>query len=264
EATARALGRLGYPSDLEEAKEDSAGLAELYRRMGKADELRAVFYDNDKWRKLASPAKMATFALVAEVPPTDKTFGLLAESMKGARSSDRVARYHAAQAWANLVARGRRTKGLAAAMAAYTKQHGIEAHEEQWAILYGYVLAAEQAGGPELLAPLEALMSVDPGEISSNHEQMYFSTPEAWAKSLIRNGKFAEYAASTLGADGGPLPSRLQKMLTDKEHPMLAAAALRAIALGRDAAFRPKEAAAAETDVPTIDHGSAYLHDDDE
>ncbi|MFI5362953.1 MAG: AAA family ATPase, partial [Elusimicrobiota bacterium] len=117
EATARALGRLGYPSDLEEAKEDSAGLAELYRRMGKADELRAVFYDNDKWRKLASPAKMATFALVAEVPPTEKTFGLLAESMKGARSSDRVARYHAAQAWANLVARGRRTKGLAAAMA---------------------------------------------------------------------------------------------------------------------------------------------------
>ena len=46
-------------------------------------------------------------------------------------------------------------------------------------------------------------------------------------------------------------------MLTDKDHPMMAAAALRAIALARDPNFKPKEAAVAETDVPKIDHGTA-------
>jgi hypothetical protein len=257
EALGRALGRLGYPADFDEVKGDAQGIAELYRRMGKADELRAAFYDTDKWNKLDSHAKIAAFALVAEVKPTDKTFELLAESMRGKRSSDRVARYYAAQAWAKLVADGRRTKGLADAMAAYTKTHGINSYEEPWAVLYGYVLAAELSGGPEVLAPLEALMAFSPDSIASNHEQMYFSTPEAWAKALIRNGKFAEYSARTLGADGAPVPSKLEKMLIDKAHPMMAAGALRAIALARDPSFKPKEAAAAETDVPKIDHGTA-------
>jgi hypothetical protein len=257
EAIGRALGRLGYPADMDEVKGDAQGIAELYRRMGKADELRAAFYDTDKWNKLDSHAKIATFALVAEAGPTDKTFELLAESMRGKRSSDRVARYYAAQAWAKLVADGRRTKGLADAMAAYTKTHGINSYEDQWAVLYGYVLAAELSGGPELLAPLETLMEFNPGSIASNHEQMYFSTPEAWAKTLIRTGKFAEYAARSLGPDGAPQPSRLEKMLIDKEHPMMAAGALRAIALARDPNFKPKEAAGTETDVPKIDHGTA-------
>ncbi|HEX4047542.1 MAG TPA: hypothetical protein VH309_06890, partial [Elusimicrobiota bacterium] len=255
-AIGRALGRIGYPADMDEAKGDAAGLAELYRRMGKADELRAAFYDTDRWNKLDSNAKIATFELVADAPPTDKTFELIAESLRGKRSADRVARYYAAQAWATLVARGRRTKGLADAMAAYTKIHGINAYEDQYAVLYAYVLAAEQAGGPELLAPLEKLMEFNPGGISSNHEQMYFSTPEAWAKTLIRNGKFGEYAARTLGADGAPQPSRLEQMLIDKDHPMMAAAALRAIALARDPSFKPKEAAGNETDVPAIDPGT--------
>jgi hypothetical protein len=46
-------------------------------------------------------------------------------------------------------------------------------------------------------------------------------------------------------------------MLIDKDHPMMAAGALRAIALARDPNFKPKEAAGAETDVPKIDHGTA-------
>ncbi len=256
EAVGRALGRLGYPADMDEVKGDAQGIAELYRRMGKADELRASFYDTDKWNKLNDHAKIAAFALLAETAPTEKTFELLAESLRGKRSADRVARYYAAQAWADLVASGRRTKGLADAMAAYTKTHGINSYEDQYAVLYGYVLAAEKAGGPELLAPLEKLMEFNPGSIASNHEQMYFSTPEAWAKTLIRTGKFAEYAARTLGADGAPVPSRLEKMLIDKEHPMMAAGALRAIALARDPNFKPKEAAGAEADVPKIDHGT--------
>jgi hypothetical protein len=255
-AIGRALGRLGYPADMDEVKGDAGGLAELYRRMGKADELRAAFYETDKWNKQDSNAKIATFALLAEAPATDKTFELLAESLRGKRSADRVARYYAAQAWADLVVRGRRTKGLAEAMTSYTTIHGINSYEDQYAVLYAYVLAAEQSGGPELLAPLEKLMAFNPGSIASNHEQMYFSTPEAWAKTLIRTGKFAEYAARTLGPDGAPLPSRLESMLIDKDHPMMAAGALRAIALARDPSFKPKNAAGAETDVPKIDHGT--------
>ena len=251
-AVARSLGRLGYPVDMDDVKGDGAGLAELYRRMGKADELRAKFYDNDKWRKLDSEAKIATFALLAEAPPTDQTFEILAEVLQGKRSADRVALYYAAQSWATLVARGRRTKGLADAMAAYTKRHGINGYNDPYAVLYSYVLAAELAGGPEVLAPLEALMAFDPGSINSNHEQMYFSTPEAWAKALIRNGKFGLYSQRTLGPDGAPLPSRIEKMLIDKEHPMMAAAAIRAIALARDPSFKPKEAAVSETGVPVI------------
>jgi hypothetical protein len=46
-------------------------------------------------------------------------------------------------------------------------------------------------------------------------------------------------------------------MLVDKAHPMMAAAALRAIALARDPSFRPKAAAGAELEVPKIDHGTA-------
>ena len=238
-------------------KEDAAGLAELYRRMGKAQELRAAFEDQEKWRKLDANAKMAALDLVAEAEPTDKTLELVAAQMPGGSfSQERGVHYHAAQAWANLVARGRRTKGLAAAMSAYLSKHsGLEGEEENWAILYAYVLAAEQAGGPELLAPLESIMSNSPDEIYFNHEQTYFSAPEAWAKTLIRTGKFAEYAASTLGADGAPQPSRLQKMLLDQDHPMRAAAAIRAIALGRDPGFKPKEGAGAEVDVPPLDHG---------
>ncbi|HXT01423.1 MAG TPA: AAA family ATPase, partial [Elusimicrobiota bacterium] len=256
EAVGRALGRLGYPADMDEVKGDAQGIAELYRRMGKADELRADFYDTDKWNKLDSHKKIATFALLAEAKPTEQTYELIAESMRGKRSSDRVARYYAAQAWAKLVSSERRTKGLADAMAGYFKLHGIGSYEDQWGILYGYVLAAELSGGPELLKPLEDIMSVDPGSISSNHEQMYFSTPEAWAKTLIRSGKFAEYSARTLGADGAPQPSKLEKMLIDKAHPMMAAAALRAISLARDPGFKPKEANVSEQDVPKIDAGT--------
>jgi ATP-dependent Clp protease ATP-binding subunit ClpC len=254
EAIGRALGRLGYPADMDAIKGDGQGIAELYRRMGKGDELRAAFYDDALWNKTDSHAKIATFALLAEAQPTEQTFELLAQSLKGKRSADRVARYYAAQSWADLVAKTGRTKGLADAMATYTKIHGINSYEEQYAVLYAYVLAAEQAGGADVLAPLEALMSFNPGSIASNHEQMYFSTPEAWAKALIRGGKFAEYSQPTLGANGAPEPSRLQKMLIDKDHPMMAAAALRAIALARDPSFKPKAAAAAG-DVPRIDPG---------
>jgi hypothetical protein len=255
-AIGRALGTLGYPADLDDVKGDAEGLAALYRRMGKTAELVAAFDSVDKWRKLDENAKMAALAVVADGPASAKTFETLARELPGGSFNDRGVRFQAAQSWANLAARGRQTKGLADAISGYLKKYGINGSEEKWAVLYAYVLTAEQAGGPELLAPLETLMSNSPTSIHFNHEQTYFSTPEAWAKTLIRTGKFAEYAARTLGPDGAPQPSRLEQMLIDKDHPMRVAAALRAIALARDPSFKPKEAAGAETDVPKVDIAS--------
>ena len=87
---------------------------------------------------------------------------------------------------------------------------------------------------------------------------MYFSTPEAWAKALIRNGRFSEYARKTLGPDGAPQPSRLEKMLMSKDRPLLVSAALRAIALSRDASYRPAASGEPELDHPQQDHGEAH------
>lgn len=105
-------------------------------------------------------------------------------------------------------------------------------------------MPAEEAGGAAELEPLETLMKNDPGHINADYEPVYFSAPEAWAKALVRSGQFAEYARKTLGPDGAPRPSRLEQMLLARERPMLAAAALRAIALARDPAFKPERASA--------------------
>jgi ATP-dependent Clp protease ATP-binding subunit ClpC len=254
-ALARAMGRLGYPADLDTVKADADGLAALYRRMGKDAELRADFYDDAAWRKADNQRKMAALVLIGdETVPTEKTFGQLAKVLRG-QGGDRVVRYQAAQAWANLVAENGLTGGLSAAIDDYFKRHGIGDSEDTWAVLYAYVLAAEQAGGADVIASLESLMKVDPGTLYYNHEQMYFSLPEAWAKAVIRAGKFADYARPSLGADGAPQPSILQKMLTDKTRPMMVAAALRLIGLARDPSVKPRTEGAG-TPVPGIDHTS--------
>ena len=252
----RALGRLGYPADMDAVKNDADGLAALYRRMGKEDELKAEFLDKELWNKANAQRKMAALILVGdELKPDEKTFARLADVLSG-RGGDRVVRYQAAQAWANLVAENGLTGGLPAAIDAYFSRHGIGDYEDTWAVLYAYVLAAEQAGGPDVLPSLEKLMKVDPDSIASNHEQMYFSLPEAWAKAVIRAGKFADYARPSLGADGAPKPSILQQMLTDKGRPMMAAAALRLIGLARDPSVKPRTEGAGSP-VPTLDHTPA-------
>jgi len=255
-ALAQALGHLGYPADMDEIKASPEGIVALARRTGRTDEIVREFYDDEKWRKLDESHKIAALILVGADERTNKdTFEILGEILqsKGRRSAGRVDRYQAAQTWADLVARHRRTKGLAAAIVAYVDKHGIGGYNDPWGVLYGYVLAAEQAGGPEVLAALEKIMEKDPNGIGSNHEQMYFSTPEAWAKALIRSGKFAEYARKSIGPDGALQPSRLEKMLTSKERPMLVAAALRAIALSRDPYYKPAAAPAGpETEVPSL------------
>ncbi|NNN05170.1 MAG: AAA domain-containing protein [Elusimicrobia bacterium] len=248
-AVARALGSVGYPADLQEVKASPEGLVALYTRMGRLGELRADFENEARWAQLKDSERMAALQVVAEGSPSDETFKILAEMLGGTgrRSAERVTRYQAAQAWATLVARGRRTKGLSQAMIDYVDKHGIQGYNDPWGILYAYVLAAQKVGGPDVLPALEKIMDNDPNAVGSNHEQMYFSTPEAWAKALIRNGKFAEYARKGLGADGAPAPSRLEKMLMSKDRPLLVSAALRAMALSRDPSYRP-ETAGTQTD----------------
>jgi hypothetical protein len=114
----------------------------------------------------------------------------------------------------------------------------------------------EQVGSPEDLPELERLMNESPawGDLHYRHEQAYFAAPEAWARIVVRSGLFAAYARPSMGADGAPVPSTLQKMLTSKDKPLLVAAALRAMALARDPSFREKPVDPAG-DAPAIHPG---------
>ncbi len=259
-ALSAALGRLGYPGDMDEIKKSPEGILELYRRMGRLSELRADFDDAAKWGKIDNARRMAVLLAVGEeTKPTDETLKILNEMLteKGTRSTERVVRYYAALAWANFVARGRRTKGLAAAIDRYVEKNGIASGNTSWGALYAEVLAAGKVGGADVLAPLEKIMNKDPNTINFYHEQIYFSTPEAWAKALVRSGQFSEYARKSIGPDGAPSPSRLEKMLTSKDRPLLVSAALRAIALARDASYRAEALSGPETDLPGIEPGAS-------
>jgi len=263
-ALAQALGARGYPGDMDLIKKSPEGLVGLARRTGRLAELKADFYDAARWGKADEVQRRAALLTIAEeTAPSAETFKILSEmiSGKGGRSTERVTRYHAAIAWATLAARAGRTKGLPKAINAYVGKHGIGGYNDPWGILYAYVLTAEKTGGAEVLPALERIMDQDPNGIGSNHEQMYFSTPEAWAKVLIRSGLFAEYARKSIGADGAPALSRLEKMLVSKDRPLLVSAALRAIALSRDPSYRPEAVSGVQTGIPDVDSGEATPED---
>ncbi|MEQ1920490.1 MAG: hypothetical protein ABL955_14980, partial [Elusimicrobiota bacterium] len=146
------------------------------------------------------------------------------------------------------------TRGLGDALKRYLDARGVTdcSLGSSWAILYAYVLTAQMAGGADALGPLEELMNSSPGDIASVNEQAYFNSPEAWARVLVRSGKFEEYSRSQgLKEDGSPKPSKLQEMLTSQTRPMLAAAALRAIAYARDPNFS-RRAIEPKGDIPDI------------
>ncbi|MDE2491245.1 MAG: ATP-dependent Clp protease ATP-binding subunit, partial [Elusimicrobia bacterium] len=246
ESLHRALGFLGYPADEADAKSDGEGLADLYRRMGKSSVLLAEFGDDAAWNKAGGPRQTAILkTLAADGEPSEKNFTLLRKILQGKRgASDRGVRYAAAETWATLAARAGLTQGVSAGIKKYLDERGVAQDDETWAVMLAYVLALEKAGRPEDLPELERLMSVPPGysQLHYRHEQAYFAAPEAWARIVVRSGLFASYARPTLGPDGAPEPSRLQRMLTDKEHPVMGAAALRAMALARDPSFKEKPA----------------------
>ncbi|PIR19293.1 MAG: hypothetical protein COV48_02805, partial [Elusimicrobia bacterium CG11_big_fil_rev_8_21_14_0_20_64_6] len=191
--------------------------------------------------------------LAGETETDDEALNRLHGMMKGQTSYSRTG-YEMSRAWASIVSREGLTRGLGDAMKRYLDARGVKDYSlgSSWPILYAYVVTAAAAGGADALGPLEELMNQSPGDIASVNEQAYFNSPDAWARVLVRNGLFEEYSRSQgLNADGSPKPSKLQEMLTSQTRPMLAAAALRAIASARDPSFSRK-AIEPKGDLPDI------------
>ncbi len=254
EAANRALGTVGMPADLDHAKTDADAYLAMMKRLGRTDELQRIFRDTTFWgTNSAEPVRQAALMLAGETETSAEALNRLHNMMKTQSSYSRTA-FAMSRAWASIVAREGLTRGLGDAMKRYLDARGVKDYSlgSSWSILYAYVLTAQMAGGADALAPLEELMNSSPGDIASVNEQAYFNSPEAWARVLVRSGKFEEYSRSQgLNADGSPKPSKLQEMLTSQTRPMLAAAALRAIAYARDPQFS-RRAAEPKGNIPDI------------
>jgi len=240
DAAKRALGTVGMPADIDEAKLDADGYLAIMKRLGRTAELRQIFRDTTFWGTNSSESvRQAALKLAGETEKGDEALNRLKNMMKTQSSYSRTA-FEMSRAWASIVAREGLTKGLGDAIKRYMDTRGVKDYSagSSWTVLYAYVLAAQMAGGEAELEALEEVMNASPGDIASVNEQAYFNSPEAWARSLVRSGKFEQYARSQgLNEDGSPKPSKLQEMLASQTRPMLAAAALRAIAYARDPSF---------------------------
>jgi ATP-dependent Clp protease ATP-binding subunit ClpC len=260
-ATHRAFGAVGMPIDEEYAKRDADGLLELYRRQERLPELVAELHDKAAWRKADEPRKMAILKAAGESETSEAAVQRLREAM-GEHSSYSRTGYETSRAIAAVLAHAGMTDKLGDAIKRWLDQHGVSysgSGGSKWTQLLAYVELARLSGGAETLDALEQLMRNAPDSINSVHEQAYFTSPDAWARSLIRGGKFEEYARPTLGADGAPGPSKLEQMLASKDKPMLVAGALRAIAYARDPSFKPKAwaPAGAVPDIAPVGSGSS-------
>lgn len=183
----------------------------------------------------------------------DAALPRLKDWMQAHSSYSRVA-YEMSRAWAAIAAREGLTRGLGGAIKRYLDMQGLtnSSTAAGWTTLLAYVELAGLAGGTDALRPLEEMMNQPPSGIASVHKQSYFSSPDAWARVLVRSGKFEEYAQPQgHDANGAPKPSKLQEMMTDRSHPMLMAAALRAIAYARDPGFT-RRAVEPRGDLPDI------------
>ncbi len=262
DAAHRALGAIGVPADEDIAKRDADGLLELYRRQERVGELTAEFFDKAKYNAADEARKMAILKAVGDEATPEQAVALLREAMGKHASYSRTG-YETSRAMASVLAQAGFFGGLGDAIKRWHDKFGITGYGgaggSQWTQLLAYVELARIAGGGETLAALEELMSNNPGSINSVHEQAYFTSPDAWARSLVRSGRFAEYARPTLGPDGAPGMSRLEAMLASKDKPMLVAAALRAIAYSRDPFFKPKswEPRGAVPDITPVSSGSS-------
>ncbi len=252
-AAKRALGSVGMPIDADEAKNDPDGWLALQKRLGKTSELLRVYKDTTFWGMASDPVKQAALRLAGETETGDDALRMLKNHMKTQTSYSRTG-FEASYAWAAVAARMKLTRGLGGAIKRYLDEKGLSEYSSAtaWTTLLAYVELARLAGGAEVLGALEEMMDHSPSDITPVHEQPYFSTPDAWARSLLRSGKFDEYAKPQgLDEKGSPKPSKLQVMLLDKNRPMKVAAALRAIAYARDAGFK-RDAIEPAGDVPNI------------
>ncbi len=254
DAAKRALGTVGMPADIDEAKSDADGYLAIMKRLGRTAELQRMFRDTTFWAtNSAEPVRQAALMYAGENEQGDEALNRLKNMMKTQTSYSRTA-FAMSRAWASIVSREGLTKGLGDAIKRYLDTRGVKDYStgSSWTVLYAYVLTAQMSGGADALQPLEELMNASPNDIASVNEQAYFNSPEAWARVLVRSGKFDDYARSQgLNADGSPKPSKLQDMLTSQTRPMLAAAALRAIAYARDPNFA-RRVVAPKGDLPDI------------
>jgi len=262
-AAKRALGMVGMPADLDEAKSDADSYLAMMKRLGRQDELLRIFRDTTFWgTNSAEPVRQAALKLAGETETGDDSLNRLKNLMRVTTSYTRTG-FEISYAWAAIVAREGRTRGLGGAIKRYFDERGLSDSTKgsSWTVLLAYMEAARLAGGVDVLGPLEELMQHSPGDITPVHEQPYFSSPDAWARALMRSGKFEEYSRSQgLNADGSPKPSKLQEMLTNRTRPMLVAAALRAIAYARDPSMIRRALSAPEApkgDLPDIHPGPA-------
>ncbi len=240
-AANRALGAVGMPADIDATRADAEGYLALIKRLGRQDELLLLFHDTKLWgeNRSSEPILKAALKFVGETETSEAASNRLKNMMHTQTSYSTIA-YEMARAWAQIVAREGLTRGLGDAVKRYLDVRGMKDHSlsANWPILYAYIVASSFAGGLAELAPLEEIMNETPDGISNLNEQSYFSAPDAWARSLLRSGKFVEYASSPgLKPDGSPKFSKLQEMLVNKTRPMLVAAALRAIAYERDSSL---------------------------
>jgi len=254
EAAKRALGTVGMPADLDDAKTDADAYLAIMKRLGRTAELQRIFRDTTFWGTNTNDSvRQAALKLAGETETGEEALDRLKSMMKTQSSYSRTA-FEMSRAWAQIVSRDGLTRGLGDAIKRYLDARGVKDYSSgsSWTVLYAYVLTAQLAGGADALGPLEELMSATPSDIASVNEQAYFNSPEAWAKVLVRSGKFEEYSRSQgLDEKGAPRPSKLQEMLTNQTRPMLAAAALRAIAYARDPNFA-RRSAEPKGDLPDI------------
>ncbi|MEK7390325.1 MAG: AAA family ATPase [Elusimicrobiota bacterium] len=248
----RAAGHVATgAAEQDAAIQDAQGYLALMRRRGREDELLQIFQSADKWESATEKKLIPAVKLAALTQSGPQALSRIEALMRKYRSYSELA-YEIARAWAGVVARDGRTQGLGQVIRDYLAANGVQRHTGTWAALLAYVETARLGGGEDVLGALEALMQEPPQTISALHEQAYFTAPDAWARTLVRNGKFEEYARPQgTDAQGAALPSKLQDMLASQSSPMLAAAALRAIGYAR-AEKKPLAAAPPTSPTPAI------------
>jgi ATP-dependent Clp protease ATP-binding subunit ClpC len=223
-AARRAFGRVGGKSELKEIVNDGEAYADYTLRHGGRIDLELV--GSDRWEKLPAEERIAHLRVIAKTGGAEflPRLGKLMTKDFG-----RSTKYNVALAWAEICARLGLTSGLASAMGRYLDKRTLTAYDDDWEYFLALLYLAELAGDADTLALVEEAMSRDAHQISSRHEQSYFSLPMTWAALVVNNGLF---------------PDRLQKItaMLASHKPMEAAAAVYALALARQPRRRAKAA----------------------
>ncbi|MBI5200572.1 MAG: hypothetical protein HY925_03215, partial [Elusimicrobia bacterium] len=192
-------------------------------------------YDKTAWKKLSAGEQRAIFEHVGAKPDASiDDLNALSEALRQKLDCDRVTLYSAAKAWADVAAR----LGLLGAIDDRLKKdldkHSLTdyTNSDDWAILMGVMHGLEEAGTPDALSTLEAVLKSSDSGVQPVYEQPRFRTPVAWGRIMARHHKLGELTKPRADAQGNALPSKLEEMLTSK-NALETAAAIWAIAFSR-------------------------------